>query len=551
MKTFAENIASIRSARYGEEVRESIASSLEQSAIKSESKDVEYVTSSFIRYGNLINKSTCVYGHYYNYHNGVVGENAEWFYTNPIKVEKDRRYPFVYYGNSNFSLWMSQLNIEGEFIKGNIYSTSAWINHDFDENTAFIVLSSTISSIDDMYLGLDTMPIKDLLIDTSVVIPELDFGGGYSVVVGSANAHYYTIQAAIESVPANVIHKLTKNYEVNIYIRDGVYNEQNLTLPDHFNLIGLSGDPDKVIINGYLDPSTDASVIAQTSTINIKGSNKLYGLTVTAKNMRYPIHSESNGLVKDWVQKAKNCRFIHYGNEEAISHNPNVWKTYWSWGEGASSGSIGLYEHCEFISVMPTAAPFYVHDADGFTKPVYKKFIDCNFIANTEYYSVFFNMLRTDKPKTYIDFIGCTFAGSLYINCKNTDVRLKSCSPTYIYNGNKTALEKYGSYTDVDRTFSSLKTSDVSVGDIVSLSSGSTVRKALSSDDASIVLGIVIRVREYNVDVLTSDFIPLNDSKSGHFYGIESEGTLSDLGTTKTNNSLYIGIGSNVLKRIK
>ena len=150
--------------------------------------------------------------------------------------------------------------------------------------------------------------------------------------------------------------------EINIY--EGIYHEQGLMVPDGVTLTGIGS----VTIAGELPADVSTEVSDNTSTIDLFHNGNLRNLTVTARNMRYPVHSDfSKG---NTVQKIENCRFIHYGNHEMyqcrLSNNvasPNgvndVFRAQSAWGGGTKAGDKRYFSNCYFES--PVRA-FSVHN---------------------------------------------------------------------------------------------------------------------------------------------------------------------------------------------
>ena len=91
----------------------------------------------------------------------------------------------------------------------------------------------------------------------------------------------------------------SKEKEYNIYIEKGTYNESSITLPDYVNLIGLSNEKESVWVKGELPDNALDTEITPNSTINISMNNKFKNITVSAKNLRYSVHDESNNKQKN------------------------------------------------------------------------------------------------------------------------------------------------------------------------------------------------------------------------------------------------------------
>ena len=129
-----------------------------------------------------------------------------------------------------------------------------------------------------------------------------------------------------------------------IYIYDGVYDEKSLAFPDGVNIKGIG----IVELRGS-NPNTaiTADVDAQ-STVDWPNSGKIENLIITARNMRYPVHSDFGN--PNATQYVINCRIIHYGNNDIYAYrlangssSPNaaadVWRATSAWGCGTQAGS--------------------------------------------------------------------------------------------------------------------------------------------------------------------------------------------------------------------
>jgi hypothetical protein len=198
------------------------------------------------------------------------------------------------------------------------------------------------------------------------------------LTVGSGK-QFSTITAAVASI-TNA--SLTNRYE--ILIDNGTYTEYGITLPSFVNLVGASGMRENVIIQGELPVTSDDTTITNTSTINVTGTNKFKDITITGKNMRYPVHSESSGAVTDWIQIVDNCHIEHYGNQAVIDYRTansldysGVWGNCYAWGEGASSGAYAEFTDSLFKAPASGGRAWYVHEAVGMAKPYYHVLKNC------------------------------------------------------------------------------------------------------------------------------------------------------------------------------
>ncbi|NOU85370.1 hypothetical protein GC102_06195 [Paenibacillus sp. LMG 31460] len=176
-----------------------------------------------------------------------------------------------------------------------------------------------------------------------------------------------------------------KQYIILIY--PGVYTEKNWVVKPYTTLRGT--DRETVILKGENSPSATNLEITDQSTLWLKGTANLENLTITARNMRYPVHSEDSGNNKDAVHIVKNSHIEHYGNLEAINYR-NSWVAahpgvtppadldptkVWggqrggiasTWGYGSASGVRETFYDSSFVS---KSVGWYVHNREDFTKP--------------------------------------------------------------------------------------------------------------------------------------------------------------------------------------
>lgn len=149
-----------------------------------------------------------------------------------------------------------------------------------------------------------------------------------------------------------------------ITIYEGVYEENHLTIPEGLTIKGIG----EVVIKGYLPPETSPSTITSWSTFECSYGGNFENITITAQNLRYPIHADfSNGARATW--NMKKCKFIHYGNQEAYTYHlenggnySNIFSACSAWGGGTYGGDTVYCEDCEFIS---SGRAFSTHNNTG------------------------------------------------------------------------------------------------------------------------------------------------------------------------------------------
>lgn len=155
-----------------------------------------------------------------------------------------------------------------------------------------------------------------------------------------------------------------------ILIHHGIYKEKALMVPDSVTIKGIGS----VIIQGELPANVGNKELESTSTIDFFQNGRLENLTVTAKNMRYPVHSDfSKG---NTIQEIINCRFIHYGNHEVYQYRvtnksnrtetaDEVMLVQSAWGGGTMAGDKRFFRGCYFESPLRA---FSTHNNVDFDK---------------------------------------------------------------------------------------------------------------------------------------------------------------------------------------
>lgn len=172
-----------------------------------------------------------------------------------------------------------------------------------------------------------------------------------------------------------------KRYEV--IVNPGTYSaEVNWVVKPYVTIIGT--DRTRCIIKGELPASSTDTQIAAASTLWLRGTAGLKNLTITARNMRYPVHSEDNGLNTDAVHTVENCWIEHFGNDDVAAYRTansqpagSPWSAIFAWGYGSASGVVEKFTDTTFVSL---GVPFLVHNNAGFTKPNVNEFDRCRFI---------------------------------------------------------------------------------------------------------------------------------------------------------------------------
>lgn len=169
-----------------------------------------------------------------------------------------------------------------------------------------------------------------------------------------------------------------------ILIHEGIYEEKALMVPDGVSLKGLGS----VIIQGELPPDISNRELESTSTIDLFQNGRLENLTVTAKNMCYPVHSDfSKG---NTIQEIINCNFIHYGNHEVYQYRvtnksktaEEVMLAQSAWGGGTMAGDKRFFRGCYFESPLRAFSTHNNVDFDKSFGPSLTVLMDCEMVSH-------------------------------------------------------------------------------------------------------------------------------------------------------------------------
>ena len=386
-----------------------------------------------------------------------------------------------------------------------------------------------ISTIEIDSYKYGVLSVKIVADDISKRVENLE--ANHVIITVGQDKNFSSIKNAVESIKDS---SKTKNYDV--LIDDGVYNEYAITLPDYVNLIGVSGNREKCVIKGELPDDATTQEIESNSTINLLYNNKLENLTITARNLRYPIHSESGGNATDWVQVLSNCYVEHFGNTSPNS----TWTSYHAWGEGASSGAYAEFNNCVFKGDL---GAWYVHEPTNMPsvnpKPYHHVLNNCEIINNRISTTPYWNGAvaidnTTDKGViSTIEFNNCNFgngsvgvAGKYDINvgihgCNNVPVTRSDASQHNYPNTDYTTIKTY------------VGTEKISKNTVLMYADGiNLVKKATSSTSAEMIAGVATEDCEPNnfVKIIKGTYVSKTGNVGQKVY-CDDNGQLADAGT--------------------
>jgi hypothetical protein len=111
--------------------------------------------------------------------------------------------------------------------------------------------------------------------------------------------------------------------------------------------------------------------------IRLRGSNRIAGLGIRARNANYCVHSESAGFFVDWRQSIEDCDLRHDGNEAPFNGGTATVASRWvpALGAGLSSGSVLELTRSRFTSLK--GGGVYVHNAQAQGDPCGCRITSC------------------------------------------------------------------------------------------------------------------------------------------------------------------------------
>lgn len=186
-----------------------------------------------------------------------------------------------------------------------------------------------------------------------------------------------------------------------ILIRPGRYTGYaNMVMKHWVDLVGT--DRDTCIIHHELPDNVDPALIPGTSTLFIFTTTRLANLTITGRNVQYPVHEDDGNTLTS--QNAgisySNVHVEHLGNDGARAWqaanggNPaSVWPVEVARGAGSSSGMIVTMEDSDFIG--PHGGNLGSHNNTGFTRPSVTTARNCRTVAT-----------RAENAATVLDVLG-------------------------------------------------------------------------------------------------------------------------------------------------
>ncbi|MCM3154993.1 hypothetical protein M3611_23555 [Priestia megaterium] len=365
---------------------------------------------------NLFDKNSITIGKYVGYNSGALGSAATYNASNFIPVKPNTLYTILK-SAGNFEQ-LAYYDSAKAYVSGIATPTQTITT---PANVYFIRLTVRDVQLDNFMFAEGTITEYEpygLFVPKTVIPPlayttkeEVFKSATRTLHVGKSGYTYSTVKSALDTI-------VDTSQWTDVFIHEGVYEEKNLTLPKKVRLRGVGN----AWIKGENPDNAADTDITPNSTLNVVYEFELYDLKITAKNLRYAIHSEGNGVYKDIDHYLFNCHVEHYGNESAKAwrtNNPDsgmspntVWNYPHAYGYGSASGLKLLADNCLFKS--DTEAGWHVHNREKFTKPNVNILRNCTLSGK---YSMMIESLGSGTRDKVILEGTCQLNGVIY--CKD------------------------------------------------------------------------------------------------------------------------------------
>lgn len=210
----------------------------------------------------------------------------------------------------------------------------------------------------------------------------------YEIIIVSTSAELIeAILTTMNSGLAGEYHRYTIEIAAGTYdlssvadrVIAGTLDEAGLFVMPYVTIRGAGKD--RTILS-FDYQGTDDNVRSLVSALNMPYQSTLEDLTITVRNIRYPVHcsnplegqalSNQNPLLVGNRIVLRNVRLIHQGFESGKSA---TYKVPCAWGSGLWDGSDLEFINCDFYSKQHSA--WLNHDHTDNTKDANVRFIDC------------------------------------------------------------------------------------------------------------------------------------------------------------------------------
>ncbi|MFV8985359.1 hypothetical protein [Serratia fonticola] len=223
------------------------------------------------------------------------------------------------------------------------------------------------------YAGAGATTSTDLMLEFhSPDVPTSPITVTKTVGTGGDYATVPIALAAITDASANKVYKLSllNGFTQSTFVQNSWFTK------DYVNLVGpsLGG----VVFDCSIPNDATADQIKNAQPFWCNTTTTLENLTVLATNMRYALHADSSGNIKDGTMNIINCHFEHRGNAAAVN---NTWASMDGVGSGTSSGQTVNVRNSTFIGLY---AAYSAHNNTTFSKASSLNFDGCRFLSPVE-----------------------------------------------------------------------------------------------------------------------------------------------------------------------
>lgn len=449
---------------------------------------------------NLFDKGNVTAGYYVAYWDGTLAASAGYNASDFIPVTPGTSYTVsgtpeqyaLYDANKNYTTGGASSILLGVIPSGSVYIRLTV--KDAELNSTQLEKGSVATGYEPFKITIKKSAFSE------DVLTYIRDGENYEIVTVSPDGtkDYLSIKAANDT-----IYDSSKARQYLVVIYPGTYTDINIDLKDYVHLIGVSKD--QCILQGEQPDSSGDSLITNNSTLNLKHNNTIKNLTITARNMRYAVHDETNNAVKEWDRVVEDCIIIHHGNNGARTwrdNNPGsgmssstVWESECAYGSGASSGSKSIFKNVLFESAF---SPYSVHNETNFEKASSAEFDNCRFILSPNplsSYAIRIAQLISGKKDQFV-FRGCYANAPLSIQNDtpaNTAVRLDigGYASEFMYDCYFDGVSWYAPVMS-DEVQELVASESILKGQVVAFSGSSGIRKMTNSDSVHLFAGIAM-----------------------------------------------------------
>ena len=295
-------------------------------------------------------------------------------------------------------------------------------------------------------------------------------------VNADGSADFVSPKLANESITDS---SAAKRYVINI--APGEYTEVNWSVKPYVTLRGT--DMNTCILKGELPDSCGGDAVGRAniqnySTINLFGTCNIENLTITARNLRYPVHNEGSGANKNATHRLKNCYIEHYGNEGATQYYLNnggkdkydVWQWTTAWGYGSASGVLDVFDNVTFKSVDRA---WYVHGNAAFEKPQINILNNCHLSAG-------------NKQDITVESLGSGTDDKVILNnCTFDGLSIRAAGSPWLYTDPNNQYADHTDYEIILNNCDPLGYSDTHMGTALAISSNNGTENSTVSVSGS------------------------------------------------------------------